>query len=91
MRKTKRQYKSSFFKLYMLPLQRYKIGFIASSKAGHVFRRNYTKRIIKNFWHKEFKEGDFLFVLYKSISPRDRSVLLEELKIVSEKVKCEKV
>lgn len=84
-----RQYKTPLFKIFFLPLDNYRIGFLAGSKIGKATDRNYTKRVIRNFWQKEFKKGDFLFVLYKVIGRNERNYLLEELNKIAEQIKCE--
>ncbi|MCM8820436.1 MAG: ribonuclease P protein component [Candidatus Omnitrophica bacterium] len=84
-----RQYKTDLFKIYFLPSDEYKIGFLAGSKIGKASQRNYTKRVIREFWRREFKKGNFLFVLYQAITRNERIRLIEELKNIKEKVKCE--
>ncbi|MDD3725986.1 MAG: ribonuclease P protein component [Candidatus Ratteibacteria bacterium] len=90
LKKTGRQYKSSFFRLYILPLEDYRIGFITGSKIGNASHRNYTKRVIRNLWQKELKKSDFLFVLYKTITRSERNCLIEKLNYTVEKIRCEK-
>ncbi|MCM8777729.1 MAG: ribonuclease P protein component [Candidatus Omnitrophica bacterium] len=89
LKKKGRQYKTSLFKIYFLPSDKYKIGFLARSKIGKASQRNYTKRIIREFWRKEFKKGNFLFVLYQAITYSERNLLIEELKDIKERIKCE--
>lgn len=40
-----------------------KIGFIVSKKIGKSFDRNRIKRIIRDIVRKNFKKGDFIFIL----------------------------
>jgi len=84
-----RQYKTSLFKILFLPSDDYKIGFIAGSRIGKASDRNYTKRVIREFWRQEFKKGNFLFILYKAITRSERNQLIEELNNTVEKIKCE--
>ena len=55
--------KGDLFNIYYRESVNYKIGFIASSKIGKSVKRNYVKRIIRELWKKNFKKGDFIFVL----------------------------
>ncbi len=84
-----KQYKASLFKIYVLPSDDYKIGFLAGSRIGKAADRNYTKRVIREFWRKEFEKGNFLFILYKAITRSERNHLIEELNNTVEKIKCE--
>lgn len=74
----------------MLPSEDYRIGFLAGRKSGNASQRNYTKRVIRDFWRRKFSKGDFLFVLYKVITRDERNFLVEELNNIAEKIKCEK-
>jgi len=64
--KTGKRIKGNLFNVYYRERVNYKIGFIASSKIGKPVRRNYVKRVIRELWRKNFKEGDFIFVLKQS-------------------------
>ncbi|MCX8082161.1 MAG: ribonuclease P protein component [bacterium] len=85
-----KHYKTSWFKICILPLEHYKIGFLTSSKIGKASQRNYTKRIIREFWRKQFKKGDYLFILYKVINRKEIGAFLTELERVAKKIKCDR-
>jgi len=61
--KAGKRIKGNLFNIYYRERGNYKIGFIASSKIGKPVRRNYVKRVIRELWRKNFKKGDFIFVL----------------------------
>jgi len=89
LKKNGRQYKSSLFKVYVLPSDDYKIGFLAGNKIGNASQRNYTKRLIREFWRKKFKKGNFLFIPFQTVNRSERSRLIEELEGIAERIKCE--
>lgn len=87
--KSGRKLKSNLFNLYFKERDDYKIGFIASSKIGKPVKRNYAKRVIREYWKKNFKKGDFIFVLKPGIIDRTKEEILKEIERMVEFIKCE--
>ncbi len=87
--KTGKKNSSSFFSLHLNPSVNYKIGFVVNRKIGKSSERNRVKRIIREFWRKSFKMGEFLFVLKPGIEKADSSEIIKELEKITDKVKCE--
>lgn len=75
---------TEYFKLY-LKKGDFKIGFLVNSKIGNPVKRNRVKRIIREILRKNFKKGDFLFVLKKEIIDKKRF----EIENVFERIKNE--
>ncbi|MCM8817910.1 MAG: ribonuclease P protein component [Candidatus Omnitrophica bacterium] len=60
-----KKFESLYFNLYVNKREDLKIGFIVNSKIGNPVKRNKAKRIIREIIRKNFKKGDFLFLLKK--------------------------
>lgn len=86
--KTGKRYNSSFFRVHLKSSDNYKTGFIASRKTGKASERTRIKRIIREFWRKNFKTGDFLFILKPGIEKTDGDKILKELENTADKIKC---
>ncbi|MBN1446229.1 MAG: ribonuclease P protein component [Candidatus Omnitrophica bacterium] len=86
--KTGKRYSFPSFRVYFKPSADYKTGFIAGRKIGSASKRSRLKRIIREFWRKNFKAGDYLFILKEGIEPSGREKILGELEIAAERVKC---
>jgi ribonuclease P protein component len=84
-----KKYNSSFFRIYLKPSDIYKIGFLANRKIGKSSERNRIKRITREFWRKNFKKGEFVFVLKPGIEKTGISEIIKELAKTADKVKCE--
>jgi len=80
-----------FFDLYFKGSDDYKIGFIFSGKIGKSTKRNYVKRVIREYWRKNLKGGDFLFVLrHEVVNNKSKEEIKKELQKMVEIAKCEK-
>jgi len=88
--KTGKRYNSSFFRVYIKTSDNYKIGFIANKKVGKASTRVRIKRIIREFWKKNFNTGDFLFILKPCLKKINREEIIKELEKTVDKIKCEK-
>ena len=77
-------YNTSLFRLYFIPSTDYKIGFIAKHTIGKPTKRNFIKRVIREYWRKKFQKGNYVFVLKPTIINIDG--LTEALKKVAEKI-----
>lgn len=86
--KTGKRYNSTFFHIHLKPSDIYKTGFIANRKTGKASERTRIKRIIREFWRKNFKTGDFLFILKPCIEKTGREKILKELENTVNKIKC---
>jgi len=71
--------KGKLFNVYYRESAYYKIGFIASSRIGKPVKRNYVKRVIRELWRKNFKKGDFIFVLKPSSLNSKREEIEKEI------------
>ncbi len=80
-----KKFETEYFNLYLKKRENLKIGFIANSKIGNPVRRNKAKRIIRELVRKNFKKGDFVFILKKDII--DKSKL--EIEKIFERIKNE--
>jgi ribonuclease P protein component len=82
--------KTEFFFLHYREPDFYKTGFLVSRKLGNTVRRNYIKRIVREFWRKNFERGDFLFAMKKGVSNKTRVEIIRVLKKAAEEIKCGK-
>ncbi|HDD64714.1 MAG TPA: ribonuclease P protein component [Firmicutes bacterium] len=78
-----------YFTLYFRESPYFKIGFIASKKVIKPVKRNYIKRIIREFVRKNFKKGDFLFVFKREIKEAGREKISDTLNKAFEELKCQ--
>ncbi len=69
-----------FFDVYYKERDEYKTGFIVSSKIGRATKRNYVKRIIREIWRENFKNGDFVFILKLSAIDKNKQEIINEAK-----------
>ena len=84
-----RQFKTPYFNLYYKSTPFYKVGFVASRRAGKAFQRNCLKRIIRQFCSNSFNCGDFVFVLKKCVSYENREEVLFYLEKFKKKSNAE--
>ncbi len=85
--KTGRRYNSSFFRLHAKSSDKYKTGFVANRKTGNASARTRIKRIIREFWRRNFTTGDFLFILKPEIAKAEKSSITKELETTSDRIK----
>ncbi len=90
-----KKYKTGIFVLYHTPWKLYKTGFIARRGAGSAAGRNYSKRIIREYWKLRFKSGNYVFVIKKTaLGNKERRIFREklqnELKKTADLMECKK-
>ncbi|MCM8772478.1 MAG: ribonuclease P protein component [Candidatus Omnitrophica bacterium] len=76
---------TKLFNLYFKNREDLKIGFIGTSKIGKPVKRNKAKRYLREIIRKNFKKGDFLFVLKKEIIDKN----FEDIERVFKEIKNE--
>jgi len=86
--KAGKRYSFPSFKVYFNPSDNYKTGFIAGRKIAAASKRSRIKRIVREFWRKNFNTGDYLFILKQGIDSADRDKILGDLEKAAERIKC---
>ncbi len=75
--------RTSLFNLYYVRSAGYKIGFISRHTSGNPSQRNFGKRIIREYWRRKFKTGDYIFVIKPPLVVSDAGKLIGELEKIS--------
>jgi ribonuclease P protein component len=79
---------TEFFTLYFKKREDFKIGFLLNSKIGKPVKRNRVKRIIRELVRKNFKKGDFIFVLKKDVIEKGKDEIEKIFGGIVEKISC---
>ncbi len=78
---------SSLFRLHFSLSAHYKLGFIARHSTGNPAKRNYFKRIIREYWRKSFQKGNYIFIMKPALMSSGTDRLRDELNKTAGKIK----